>query len=224
MLLLPAQLQRQDPQRGTAARPRQSPYQPTGWTRPSRGMTMVLARTARGAGAGRFGGGAAWTASAAWAAAAAAALAACARASAAAWAAAWAAATRSRSSWRTRRWSAASALAMATPPAYTGWIAATGCHVKRGKLRSQIATPPTRGARQRRTRLAMGRATRARRQGLRGLHDRHVSAPRCGKASVIVEFASLRGYLRFLTRSARPGLPRRSSPLAGLGRCSARPH
>src|ERR1700694_4587919 len=130
MLLLPAQLHRQDPQRGTAARPRQSPYQPTGWTRPSRGMTMVLARTATGAGAGRLGGGAAWTTGAAWAAAAAAAsagaLAACARASAAARATAWAAATRSCSTWRTRWWSAASALAMATPSAYTGGLAAAG--------------------------------------------------------------------------------------------------
>src|SRR5207248_1161741 len=44
MLFMPAQLQRQVPHRGTGARPRQSLYQPTGWLRPRRGMTMVLAR------------------------------------------------------------------------------------------------------------------------------------------------------------------------------------
>src|ERR1700716_3219123 len=72
MLLLPAQLHRQEPHRGTAARPVQSLYQTTGWTRPSRGITMVLARTAAGAAAGRRAGGAYWTACVAWAAAAAA--------------------------------------------------------------------------------------------------------------------------------------------------------
>src|SRR6266550_1296048 len=45
MLFTPAQPQRQTPHRGTGARPRQSLYQPTGWLRPSRGITMVLART-----------------------------------------------------------------------------------------------------------------------------------------------------------------------------------
>src|SRR5439155_23018850 len=53
MLFAPAQLQRQVPHRGTGARPRQSRYQPTGWFRPSRGITIVLARTTAGAGAGR---------------------------------------------------------------------------------------------------------------------------------------------------------------------------
>src|SRR5258708_40248569 len=67
MLLLPAQLHRQAPQRGTAARPRQSLYQPTGWTSPSPGVTMLLARTA-GAEAGRAGAG--WAAGATGAAAA----------------------------------------------------------------------------------------------------------------------------------------------------------
>src|SRR6266446_685436 len=191
MLLLPAQLQRQAPQCGTAACPRQSVYHPTGWTKPSRGMTMVLARTAGAAATGRAAAGAGRTAVAVGASAAAW-LAATARASAAARAAAaWAATTRSRSSCRTRRWSAASALATATPSAYTGWLAAAGCHMNRGKLRSQIATPPTSGPRQRRTRLAMGRATGTRRLGLRALHDRHVSEPRCGKASVIVGRAQL---------------------------------
>src|SRR6184192_1727883 len=56
VLFPPAQLQRQAPQRGTAARPRQSRYQPTGWLSPNRGITMVLARTASGAGAGWIAG------------------------------------------------------------------------------------------------------------------------------------------------------------------------
>src|SRR5947209_19225736 len=55
MLFAPAQLQRHVPHRGTGARPRQSRYQPTGWFRPSRGITIVLARTTAGAGAGRGG-------------------------------------------------------------------------------------------------------------------------------------------------------------------------
>src|SRR6266550_7404012 len=50
VLFAPAQLQRQAPQRGTAARPMQSRYHPTGWLSPSRGITTVLARTASGAG------------------------------------------------------------------------------------------------------------------------------------------------------------------------------
>src|SRR5438128_12562518 len=50
MLFTPEQLQRQAPHRGTAARPRQSLYQPTGWLRPSRGITMVLARATSGGG------------------------------------------------------------------------------------------------------------------------------------------------------------------------------
>src|ERR1700675_1646225 len=97
MLLLPAQLHRQAPQCGTAARPEQSLYHPTGWTSPSRGITMVLARTAAGATTGRKDAGAGWAvfaagATAAW-------LAATARASAAARAAAaWAATIRSRCS------------------------------------------------------------------------------------------------------------------------------
>src|SRR5713101_5624552 len=128
MLLLPAQLQRQAPQCGTAACPRQSVYHPTGWTKPSRGMTMVLARTAGAAATGRAAAGAGRTAVAVGA-------------SAAAWLAA------------------------------TARVAAAGCHMNRGKLRSQIAMPPTSGPRQRRTRLAMGRATRTRRLGLRALHD-----------------------------------------------------
>src|SRR5437879_13926890 len=57
MLFTPAQPQRQAPHRGTGARPRQSLYQPTGWLRPSRGITMVLARTT-GAAAGFGGAGA----------------------------------------------------------------------------------------------------------------------------------------------------------------------
>src|SRR2546428_13333032 len=57
MLFTPAQLQRHAPHRGTGARPRQSLYQPTGWLRPSRGITMVLAR-ATGAGSGFGGAGA----------------------------------------------------------------------------------------------------------------------------------------------------------------------
>src|SRR6202140_1903712 len=193
MLLLPAQLHRQAPQRGTAARPRQSLYQPTGWTSPSRGITIVLARTTGGAATGRTAGGAgrtgfaAATAAACWLAANARAWAASAAALAAA---AWAATIRSRCTWRTRRWSSASALTRATPWAYAGWLTAAGCHIKRGKLRSQIATPPTSGPRQRRRRLAMGRATRARRPGLRGLHDRHRS----------VEYRHERHHLRILDR------------------------
>src|SRR5256712_14096735 len=58
MLFTPAQLQRHAPHRGTGARRRQSLYQPTGWLRPSRGITMVLAR-ATGAGSGFGGAGAA---------------------------------------------------------------------------------------------------------------------------------------------------------------------
>src|SRR5438045_7883197 len=50
MLFTPAQLQRQAPHRGTGARPRQSLYQPTGWLKPSRGITMVLARATSGRG------------------------------------------------------------------------------------------------------------------------------------------------------------------------------
>src|SRR2546430_17257493 len=64
MLFTPAQPQRQAPHRGTGARPRQSLYQPTGWLRPRRGITMVLARTT-GAAAGFGGAGA--TAGMAWA-------------------------------------------------------------------------------------------------------------------------------------------------------------
>src|SRR2546425_7996222 len=56
VLFAPAQLQRQAPQRGTAARPMQSRYQPTGWMRPSREITIVLARTASEAGAGWMAG------------------------------------------------------------------------------------------------------------------------------------------------------------------------
>src|SRR5216684_2903511 len=187
MLLLPAQLHRQAPQRATAARPLQSVYQLTGWTSPSRGMTMVLARTTGGAATGRWAGGAACTASAAGAATAGAWFAATARASSAA---------RSRSSCRTRRWSAASTWAMAAACAYTRWLEGVGCQVKSGKLKSQMAAPPTRGARQRRRRLAMGRATRTRRQGLRCLHDRH-------RAVRSPEFDPI---YRFLTRS--PSLAR----------------
>src|SRR5207237_8313407 len=58
VLFAPAQLQRQAPQRGTAARPMQSRYHPTGWASPSLGMTMEFARTARGAGGGLIAGGA----------------------------------------------------------------------------------------------------------------------------------------------------------------------
>src|ERR1700680_4338653 len=109
MLLLPAQLHRQAPQRGTAARPRQSLYQPTGWTSPSRGITIVLARATGGAATGRTAGGAGRTGLAAGATAAACWLAANARAwaasAAALAAAAWAATIRSRWNCRTRRWS-----------------------------------------------------------------------------------------------------------------------
>src|SRR5216110_2497655 len=56
VLFAPAQLQRQAPQRGTAAPPMQSRYQPTGWLSPSRGITTVLARTAAGAGRGWIAG------------------------------------------------------------------------------------------------------------------------------------------------------------------------
>src|SRR6059058_5028873 len=58
VLFAPAQLQRQAPQRGTAARPMQSRYNPTGWTSPSLGMTMEFARTARGAGGALIAGAA----------------------------------------------------------------------------------------------------------------------------------------------------------------------
>src|SRR5437667_207111 len=52
VLFAPAQLQRQAPQRGTAAPPMQSRYQPTGWLSPNRGITVGLARTASGDGRG----------------------------------------------------------------------------------------------------------------------------------------------------------------------------
>src|SRR5437762_12061771 len=58
VLFAPAQLQRQAPQRRTAARPMQSRYHPTGWTSPSLEMTMEFARTARGAGGALIAGAA----------------------------------------------------------------------------------------------------------------------------------------------------------------------
>src|SRR5438067_4007922 len=97
VLFAPAQLHRQAPQRGTAAPPMQSRYQPTGWLSPNRGITIVLARTAAGAGRGWIAGVARPTAGAAAAAGGAGVIDA---------ARAWAAsrATRvSRSSWRTSR-------------------------------------------------------------------------------------------------------------------------
>src|SRR2546430_11355304 len=62
MLFTPAQLQRQAPHRGTGARPRQSLYQPTGWLKPSRGITMVLARATSGRGGFGVAGATAGTA------------------------------------------------------------------------------------------------------------------------------------------------------------------
>src|SRR6266513_52334 len=169
MLFTPAQLQRQAPHRGTGARPRQSLYQPTGWIRPRRGMTMVLAR-ATGAAAGLGGAGA--TAGAAFAtgtattgmAVAAAAASTCKAASAA---------CSSLARCTNSRWSPASTAAPSARWAAEAGVIGVGCEVIRGKLSSHTAMPPTTGARQRRQRPAMGWATRARRQGLRRLHDRH---------------------------------------------------
>src|SRR6267143_3027878 len=170
MLFAPAQLQRQAPHRGTGARPRQSLYQPTGWLRPSRGITIVLARTTGAGGGGGGGGGAtAWTALATGAAATGIGLAA---AAASTWSAARAACcslARSTNS----LWSPASCEPSLTRWAACATVIGVGGEVSRGKLTSHTAMPPSRGPRQRRKTPAMGRATRARRQGLRRLHDRH---------------------------------------------------
>src|SRR5438270_1497339 len=168
VLFAPAQLQRQAPQWGTAARPRQSLYQPTGRLRPSRGMTTVLARTTGAAGAGLAAGAAGARATAAAGADAGAGVATTTGGgSAAARARCWSRAT-CRTSRRAAAWASAGRLRWAA-----ACMTGAGCAVSSGKLSNQRATPPRRGARQRRTSPAMGQATRARRQGLRRLHDRH---------------------------------------------------
>src|SRR5438067_9031818 len=176
MLLAPAQLQRQLPQRGTAVRPRQSLYQPTGWRKPRRATTIVFAPTATGgrgaagrAGAEVLGDGLAGGAAAACAAVA----------------AAWSLAASIATAWaltacRTRRCSAAASAAIGTAAVAEltcgAFWAEAGCDVRSGRLSSQTAMPPSRGARQRRISGPMGRATPLRRQRLRGLHDRHAAA------------------------------------------------
>src|SRR6266581_1674933 len=170
MLFTPEQLQRQAPHRGTGARPRQSLYQPTGWLRPSRGITMVLAR-ATGAGGGFGAAGA--TAGTAFATGAAGTGIGVAAAAAASTCKAASAACSSLARCTNSRWSPASTVAASARWAADAQVIAAGCDVIRGKLTSHTAIPPRRGARQRRKRPAMRRATRARRQGLRRLHDRH---------------------------------------------------
>src|SRR6266513_2192111 len=168
MLFAPAQLQRQAPHRGTGARPRQSLYQPTDWLRPSRGITMVLARATSGRGGFGAAGATAGTALAGTAtigiAVAAAADSTCKAASAA---------CSSLARCTNSRWSPASGVAPSARWAADADVIAAGCAVIRGELSSHTAMPPIRGARERRQKPAMRRATRARRQGLRRLHDRH---------------------------------------------------
>src|SRR2546430_152001 len=115
VLFAPAQLQRQAPQRGTAARPMQSRYHPTGWTSPSLGMTMEFARTARGAGGALIAGAACPAGLTAAAAAGGAAVVAAASTRAAS-----SAVRASRASWRTRRGSAAPPSPAALGAAGTG--------------------------------------------------------------------------------------------------------
>src|SRR2546426_4877971 len=187
MLFTPAQLQRHAPHRGTGARPRQSLYQPTGWLRPSLGITMVLAR-ATGAGGGFGGAGAtAGTAFAIGAATSGIGVA----AAAASTCKAISAACSSRARCTNSRWSPASTEALSVPWAANADVNAAGCDVMRGKLSSHTAMPPSSGARQRRKRPPMRRATRAQRQGLRRLHDRHDQAI-CGAGWVsIYEFLTV---------------------------------
>src|SRR6266700_4111019 len=155
MLFTPEQLQRQAPHRGTGARPRQSLYQPTDWLRPSRGITMVLAR-ATGAGGG-FGGAGATAGTALATGAAATGIGVAAAAAASTWKAASAACS-SLARCTNSRWSPASTMAASARWAADAQVIAAGCDVIRGKLSSHTAIPPRRGAR---------------RQGLRRLHDRH---------------------------------------------------
>src|SRR5207244_10695322 len=115
VLFAPRQLHRQAPQRGTAAPPMQSRYQPTGWLSPSRGIRMVLARTARGAGRGWIAGAGCPAALATRGAAGGAGVV----AAASAWAAS-SAALAWRASWRIRRCSSASMLLITTLVAWVG--------------------------------------------------------------------------------------------------------
>src|SRR5689334_2174602 len=128
MLLTPAQLQRQAPHRGTGARPMQSLYQPTGWLRPSRGITMVLARAT-----GAWGGFGTVGASAGAALATGAATTGIAVAAAAAstcWAARAACSSRARCT--NKRWSPASTVAASARWAADAQVIAAGCDVIRG--------------------------------------------------------------------------------------------
>src|SRR2546426_1503735 len=173
MLFTPAQLQRHAPHRGTGARPRQSLYQPTGWLRPSRGITIVLARAA-GAGSGFGGAGAA--AGTAFATGAATTGIGVAAAAAASTCKAVRAACSSLARCTNSRWSPASTEAPWSRWAANADVIAAGCDVIRGKLSSHRAMPPRKGGGPRRKRAALRWGTRTRRPGLRRLHDRDVLA------------------------------------------------
>ena len=84
---------------------------------------------------------------------------------------------------RTRRCSAAASAAIGTAAVAEltcgAFWAEAGCDVRSGRLSSQTAMPPSRGARQRRISGPMGRATPLRRQRLRCLRHRHSLATKC---------------------------------------------
>src|SRR5207248_2558643 len=136
MLFTPAQLQRQAPHRGTGARPRQSLYQPTGWLKPSRGITMVLARATSGRGG--FGAAGA-TAGTALAGAAATGIAVAAAADSTCKAASAACSSLARCT--NNRWSPASTPALSVRLAADADVVAAGCVGMRGELDKQTATP-----------------------------------------------------------------------------------
>src|SRR2546426_5138184 len=156
MLFTPAQLQRHAPHRGTGARPRQSLYQPTGWLRPSRGITMVLAR-ATGAGSGFGGAGA--TAGTTFATGAATTGIGVAAAAAASTCKAARAACSSLARCTNSRWSPASTEAPWSRWAANADVIAAGWDGVRGKLNSQPAVPARKGGRPGRQKTALRRGT-----------------------------------------------------------------